>query len=325
MKMGTAQSSRDASLGASVNFEWINEYIQWVKEIFHGLTVLFGAISKAPAAVKNISFLLVFFLVLEGAQYSATGTYTYKKIKQGPIYGPPHRPAFVPKKYYSFHKVGKSFGLSFPLWRLSELTRPELEALIIENAPRHIRLGLKKYSQLAFHFSQKYQVDPFWVLSVMWVESHFDPQVKSPVNASGLMQIMPQTSYWLNHLLDRTLEPTLAYELTKDPVHNVQLGTFYLGRLLNKFENNYVHATVAYNMGPGYTKRRLRWNLPVGKKNLYLDKVRRAYKRLTRSSVKYFEDNAPLYTNTYVYPLRYEPFPEGKSFHIGRVLVTLNN
>ena len=321
MKMTTLQSTSTQSMG----LEWINEYTEWIKGILASLNSLLQNLAKAPAAVKNLALVAVFLLVVEGAQYSATGSYTYHQMSQGPVYGPPLKPAFIAQPYYSFHKVGASFGAGFPLWRLSELSRSQIEGMIIQGAPRNLRKGLRKYLQLGFHFAQEYQVDPFWVLSIMWVESHYNSQVKSPVNAYGLMQLMPQTSHWLNQLLDRTMSPSLAYELRKDPVHNVQLGTFYLQRLLKKFNGNYVHATVAYNMGPGDTKRRLRWGLPVGTKNLYLNKVRRAYRHLTRGVNKHFRSIAPTYTNTYVYPLRYDPLAQGNAFHMGSVLVTLSN
>lgn len=264
------------------------------------MVTFYYALAQAPAAIKSLSLVGVLIFVVEGAQYSATGKFTYDHMNKRPTYGPPHRPAVVPKTYYSFSKTGPSMGLKFPLYRLEELTRHELEELIIARAPRILKGGLKNYLQLALHFSQKYQVDPFWVLSIMWVESHFNPTVKSPVNATGLMQIMPDTSLWLNFLLARPMNPKVAYELTKDPIHNVQLGTFYLKRLLKKFDGNYVHATVAYNMGPGYTKRRLRWGLPVGKKNLYLNKVRRAYKNITSGVKHYFQNSSPAYYNTFV-------------------------
>ena len=55
-----------------------------------------------------------------------------------------------------------------------------------------------------------------------------------------------------------------------------------LKRLLKKFNYNHRLATVAYNMGPGWTRGRLRNNLPVGNRNEYLDKVQRAYKRISK-------------------------------------------
>ncbi len=293
-------TSTNPAVGNFPGLDVISEYWQWFQALGRSMVVFYQALAQAPSAVKSLTFLAIFFMVVEGAQYSATGKLTYEHINKDPVYGPPHRPAVVPKTYYSFSKTGPSFGLKFPLYRLEELTRHDLEELIIARAPTQLKKGLKKYLQLALHFSQEYQVDPFWILSIMWVESHFNPRVKSPVKASGLMQIMPATSQWLNLLLNRSLNSKLAYELTNDPVHNVQLGTFYLKRLLNKFKGNYVHATVAYNMGPGYTLRRLRWNRPVGKKNLYLNKVRRAYRLLTAGVKRHFQNTAPLHYETYV-------------------------
>lgn len=293
-------TSTNPALGNFPGLDVVAEYWRWFQALGRSMVVFYQALALAPSAVKSLSFIALFVLVVEGAQYSATGQLTYHHINKDPVYGPPHRPAVVPKTFYSFSKTGPSFGLGFPLYRLEELSRHELEELIIARAPKLLKDGLKKYLQLGLHFSQKYQVDPFWILSIMWVESHFNPSIKSPVKASGLMQIMPETSLWLNLLLNRSLNPKLAYELTNDPVHNVQLGTFYLNRLLKKFRGNYVHATVAYNMGPGYTLRRLRWNRPVGKKNLYLDKVRKAYKLLTSGVKRHFQNSAPLHYQTYV-------------------------
>lgn len=293
-------TSPNPAVGNFPGLDGLLEYWHWFQALGRSMVVFYNALAQAPSAVKSLTFLALFIMVVEGAQYSATGKLTYHHINREPVYGPPHRPAFVPETYYSFSKTGRSFGLKFPLYRLEELPRHELEELIIARAPEMLKGGLKKYLQLGLHFSQKYQVDPFWILSIMWVESHFNPSIKSPVKASGLMQIMPATSQWLNLLLNRSLNPKLAYELTNDPVHNVELGTFYLNRLLNKFKGNYVHATVAYNMGPGYTLRRLRYGRPVGKKNLYLDKVRRAYRLLTTGVKRHFQNSSPLHYQTYV-------------------------
>ena len=49
------------------------------------------------------------------------------------------------------------------------------------------------------------------------------------------------------------------------------------------FNNNHHHATVAYNMGPFWTKGQLRNNLPVGQDNHYLDKVLKNYYHITKT------------------------------------------
>jgi soluble lytic murein transglycosylase len=61
------------------------------------------------------------------------------------------------------------------------------------------------------------------------------------------------------------------------------VGIYYLKGLLYAFNHNHHHAIVAYNMGPYWTKSQLRNNLPVGKKNHYLNKVLKNYNHITKT------------------------------------------
>ncbi|MFA7614018.1 MAG: transglycosylase SLT domain-containing protein, partial [Candidatus Caldatribacteriota bacterium] len=65
-------------------------------------------------------------------------------------------------------------------------------------------------------------------------------------------------------------------------LRNLEVGIYYLKGLLRSFKNNHHHATVAYNMGPYWTLSRLKNNLPVGKNNHYLNKVKKAYSHITQ-------------------------------------------
>jgi len=252
-----------------------------------------------PLTVAMALLLLVsFFGLIESAQYSVAGKFLTPDLLRGPTYGPAFHKGHYFFKYVDFSQTGKSFAHNIPLWRLSELPYNDLRKMILDATPVRMRERLDQYIDYAFFYAQTYQVDPLWVISIMWVESHFKPQVKSHVDAMGLMQIMPGTAHYLNHLLDRPLTPKLAIELSKDPAHNIQLGTYYLGRLLNRFKGNHVYATVSYNMGPGFTLRRLRMGRPVGTRNHYLDKVRRAYKRLSSQVRQELADRPPLHTQT---------------------------
>jgi soluble lytic murein transglycosylase len=286
-------SSEDSTRSlASQSIGAVGEFWLWLK--------------LAPSFVKALFFTLSMFLILEGAHLSSTGQLLYRQVLSGPSYGPPapskdwHTP-----KSFSFSQVGRSYNGNLQLWRFDELSTDQLKSIFLKSTPMRLKKGLNTYVNVALRYSEAFQVDPLWVLSIMWVESHFEPTAISQVMAQGLMQIMPSTSHYLNKLMDRSIEPRLARELTKDPHHNVELGVFYLKRLLKRFNNNYVHATVAYNMGPGYTKRRLQWGLPVGTKNIYLDKVNRAYRRLSRGIIKHFKQNAALYVSTYVVKRRW--------------------
>ena len=149
--------------------------------------------------------------------------------------------------------------------------------------------------------SERHQVDPLWVLSIMWTESHFAYNARSGVGANGLMQIMPTTKKYLHRKLHRRGQSLAVekpgfvlndyfpyrvadteYKIHRDKLFNIELGIIYLKRLLNKFNANHVHATVAYNMGPTWTSRRLKAKQPVGIKNEYLDKVSRAYGQIVK-------------------------------------------
>ena len=71
--------------------------------------------------------------------------------------------------------------------------------------------------------------------------------VRSSAGAVGLMQLMPETGR-------RTAKefhlPYAGHVTLTDPDSNIQLGTAYLRKLLDRFDNNRVLATAAYNAGP---------------------------------------------------------------------------
>ena len=93
-------------------------------------------------------------------------------------------------------------------------------------------------------------------------ESAFDREAKSPVGARGLLQLMPATARevagWMNL-------PYSTSRLTSDPSYNAALGARFLSRLLDRFDQSYVLAAVAYNAGP---TRAINWRQrngdPVG-------------------------------------------------------------
>ncbi len=99
--------------------------------------------------------------------------------------------------------------------------------------------------------------DSALILGVARTESLFMPDVGSSAGALGLMQIMPATGR-------RTArELNLRYRgraTLLDPYSNVRLGSHYLGHLLERFAENPVLATAAYNAGPHRVER---W-LPEG-------------------------------------------------------------
>jgi len=200
---------------------------------------------------------------------------------------------------YSYNDTQLGFYLK-NLTFFNDNSKFEAEKIILNSLPKRLSKKAKRYVRAVLKISEKHQVDPIWILSVMWTESHFDYTAESWAGARGLMQIMPETRQFVYQLYKNSGKKLIVeqdsfkvndyfpYKIDKKDskshikkLMNIELGVIYLKRLLNSFKNH-KHATVAYNMGPGWTRFRLKKNLPVGSKNEYLDKVEKAYKQIVR-------------------------------------------
>lgn len=162
----------------------------------------------------------------------------------------------------------------------------ELEqTIIIKNKMKIISNKTNKYSDLVIEISNKFNLDPLLIWSIIRTESNFNPKAKSSVGASGLMQVMPKTKNYIAKLLTQEEHikiHKLAYKYNIDYsiVENIYFGTFYFKYLFKKF-NNKKHAIVAYNMGPNWVKRKISKNYPVGSKNQYLNKIVLYYRQMS--------------------------------------------
>jgi len=160
---------------------------------------------------------------------------------------------------------------------------------------RLTRKRFLRYSKTIFIISQEFKLDPFFVLALCWTESSFNPEARSHVGASGLMQIMPRTRGYLKKGIRKEIpyakrkelySKLKDIELSKKIKEDIILANFYLSELKKDFGSMKL-AAVAYNMGPTWVKRRLANNKPVGVKNQYLDKIYERYKKLKSNFESY--------------------------------------
>ena len=88
-------------------------------------------------------------------------------------------------------------------------------------------------------------LDPALIAGVIYAESKFEPRPSS-AGAEGLMQILPETAYYLAHLSGgrRFTASDLA-----TPEINVAYGSYYLRYLLDHYGNDEMLALAAYNGG----------------------------------------------------------------------------
>lgn len=134
------------------------------------------------------------------------------------------------------------------IWNLRNRDNPEdqVEWQILRRSPEYwYALFPFPYEDLIVKWSRERNLNPFLVVSLIRQESRFEKDIKSPVGATGLMQIMPETGKWIAPQINMT-----EYSLT-DPEDNIKMGTWYLNHTHDTFNNNSMLAIASYNAGPG--------------------------------------------------------------------------
>ena len=161
-------------------------------------------------------------------------------------------------------------------WVVKELSNKntvELEELMLAGVPTDLRPKAQLLLPSLLSACERYGVDPFWAMAIMWTESHFRQNAQSYAGAYGPMQVMPATAHYLLWRMGERVDAKEAARLRKIPSRNVDLGVAYLAELLVQFGGNYKWATIAYNMGPYGLKRALKSGRPIGQNHRYWKRV----------------------------------------------------
>ncbi|MFM6281106.1 MAG: lytic transglycosylase domain-containing protein, partial [Dolichospermum sp.] len=103
------------------------------------------------------------------------------------------------------------------------------------------------YFQEIEKWSLSRQLNPLLVTALMRQESRFQVKIKSPVGATGLMQVMPSTAAWIAPQINADIKK-INLENAND---NIMLGTWYLDYTHQQYSNNSMLAIASYNAGPG--------------------------------------------------------------------------
>ncbi len=85
------------------------------------------------------------------------------------------------------------------------------------------------------------------MMAIIRQESMLNRFAKSPVGATGMMQLMPGTAQNVAKMMNVRYSPEMLYD--KD--YNMMLGSYYIAKRVNDFNGSYILAIASYNAGIG--------------------------------------------------------------------------
>lgn len=152
------------------------------------------------------------------------------------------------------------------------------------------------HRDIVVRYCGEYKVDPYLTLAIIRTESRFHSKAYSRAGARGLMQIMPETGYWIAGQLkiDNYNE-----EMLNQPYYNIPMGIWYMSYLDKTFSANMPQMLAAYNAGESKVKKWLAdktWSgniqdldeIPYQETRDYVDKVifdYKIYKRIYKKEL----------------------------------------
>jgi N-acetylmuramoyl-L-alanine amidase len=98
------------------------------------------------------------------------------------------------------------------------------------------------------YWANHYGVDRPLMRALAWMESGYQPNLRSAVGAWGVMQILPSTwNYAQVVLVGHTVPRTVS--------GNIRVGVAYMRQLLHEFNGNMASALAGWYQGPASVRR----------------------------------------------------------------------
>lgn len=141
------------------------------------------------------------------------------------------------KKISGDKKIGKVLLIFFVAVSLSAVIFFGGVSILKTLYPRH-------YSDFVEFYSKNNNLSEEFVYAVIECESGFDEKAESYLGAKGLMQIMPETFFWLQQKFDEKLPEESLFEAEIA----IKYGCYFYGMLLEQFSDE-ATAVAAYHAG----------------------------------------------------------------------------
>ncbi|MAW90611.1 MAG: transglycosylase [Altererythrobacter sp.] len=113
---------------------------------------------------------------------------------------------------------------------------------IVGDPTRHAAGVPDVYRVKVAELAARFDLSPSLIEAMVWQESRWRHDARSPAGARGLAQLMPGTAR------DLGVDPG-------DPFANLEGGARYLRQQLDRFDGDLEKALAAYNAGPGRVER----------------------------------------------------------------------
>lgn len=145
-----------------------------------------------------------------------------------------------------------------------------------------------KYSEYVEKAAEKYDVDKYLVYSIIKSESSFNEYARSHADAKGLMQVTDETAEWAAEKMNMHEDFNIY-----NPEININIGTWYISKLIDDNGGDLVLALASYNAGGGNVKK---WLENSGKDEFDIERIEfKETKTYVEKTLKYYKKYKQLY------------------------------
>lgn len=130
-------------------------------------------------------------------------------------------------------------------WAKIKQVRTAIRDELKQNVGKKLQINeITEIASSLVDYSEEYEVKLSLLLAIARRESHFNPLAVSRTNAQGVMQLVFSTA---KECAEDVGKKYFNIFKIRD---NIQLGSWYIWKMLNRFKNNEELAIRAYNAGP---------------------------------------------------------------------------
>lgn len=154
---------------------------------------------------------------------------------------------------FELAKLYKRYNISTRSFKIARYLYNRIPAESKAQAPLGFYTVLfpDSYKEYIDKEAQNNDVPSELISAIIRQESIFDPLIESPVGAIGLMQIMPYTG----EEIAEDLKQEFYLDSLYNPAYNIRFGSYYIKKLIKKFNGDFILAIAGYNGGPHNAKR----------------------------------------------------------------------